>query len=205
MRKAWDSRFDQNDDMISTVISWRFGGFLWEMHQDMCAKLTSQLSLVVDPPASKAAVVKKSIAEGALVLVPVTPLVGCSTLKKRPQNVLDLGEAACINDTHIHAFAQPVHRLGKDAVSVKDARGADATAEMFVPFWLVQPTAKSSEVNMHFEVIPKHVSGNRWDSGAYNITVLVNSKALEEGDVLKYAQVKDQKYPPQSDAKKRKV
>ena len=202
MRKSWDSRFDKNEDMISSVISWRFGGFLWEMHQDMCAKLTSQLSLVVDPPAEKAAVVKKHIAEGALVLVPVTPLVGCSTLKKRPQNVLDLGEAACVNDTHMHAFAQPVHRLGKDAVSVKDARGVDATAEMFVPFWLVQPTAKSSEVNMHFEVVHKSVSGNRWDSGSYNITVLVNSKALEEGDILRYAHVKDQKYPPQSDAKK---
>ena len=132
-------------------------------------------------------------------------MVGCSTLQKRPQNVLGLGEAACIIGINMHAFAQPVHRLGKDAVSVKDARGADATAEMFVPFWLVQPTAKSSEVNMHFEVVHKSVSGNRWDSGSYNITVLVNSKALEAGDILRYAQVKDQKYPPQSDAKKRKV
>ena len=74
--------------------------------------------------------------------------------------------------------------------------------EFSAPFWCVQPTGKSAEVNMHFDVITVKKLGVFLHCGEYQVTVLINSKALLVGDVLRYAADPKLKYPPQSSAKR---
>ena len=57
---------------------------------------------------------------------------------------------------------------------------------------------------MEFQVVRVECAGEDWYHGPYEITFLVNSKALSPGDVLRYLADRKQKYPPQSAAKRLK-
>ena len=204
MRVTWDVKFEQNAEFTCELIASQLRILLYEQHAQSSAKLESQLSLIVDPPGAKAAIVKCKIPKHGLRLFPVSQQVHCG--KKVPAGALDLGHMATIGDFSYTGYVCASHKKASaQAASSSDVAESKHAFEFFAPFWCVQPTTKSCEVNMAFEVSTVSKAGNHAHCGDYQVTALVNSKELCKGDVLRYAADPKSKYPQQSCAKKRKA
>ena len=176
---------------------------LFEMHSRSSASLVKQLTLVVEPQGAKAAVAKGKINKGSLQLVPVSQSVYCS--EKVPSGAVDLGIMVQIGSVQLQGYACITHKKAEVSSSA-DVAKVKPTHEFFAPFWCVQPTHKSHEVNMGFELVESTKHGDFMHSGTYYVTVLKNLKELQEGDVLRYAADSKSKYPVQSSiGKKRKA
>ena len=140
---------------------------------------------------AKACIAKKCIAPGKLELVPVSDSIHCTSTKV-PPNVIDFGTMCEVNGKSLVAYVSPMHK--KFEPKTHSERGS---VEFFAPFWCVQGTSRSEDVNMQFVIKTKTYPGDDWTSGKYNVIVLSNTKALEVGDVLKYYMSADlkEKYP----------
>jgi hypothetical protein len=174
---------------------------LFEMHSRSSASLEKQLKLVVEPQGAKSAIAKGKINKGSLQLVPVSQSVYCSD--KAPSGAVDLGSMVRIGSVQLHGYACTTHKKA-EATSSADMARVKPTYEFFAPFWCVQATHKSHEVNMGFELVETTKPGGFMHSGTYYVTVLKNLKELQEGDVLRYAADSKCKYPVHSSINKKR-
>ena len=121
---------------MADIIAAQFRIILFETHAQSCAKLDTELDLIVDPAAAKAAIAKVKIPKGALRLVPVSQSVHC--VKKFPSGVLDLGLMCTIDGCKYFAYAGVSHKKVDNRASSTDVAEARKSYEFFAPFWCVQ-------------------------------------------------------------------
>ena len=202
--KTWDVLFKTNVDLWQTVIASQLQILLVEEHCKRAAKplLSDLIQLQVEPSASRAVYAKVAIEKETLVLVPVSLGTACG--KEVPNGALDLGDMGTVAGTDIKGMATMTFKIvdTTKGQSSSDSIAAKRQYDCVVPFWIVGSTPKSSEVNMEFRTIKRTIPGDFIHSGDYYITVLVNSRPLEKGDVLKYQHTGSKaKFPSQDNLK----
>ena len=117
-------------------------------------------------------------------LVPASQSAYCAD--KVPSAGADLGLMATFGGVVLHGYALMMHKQA-EVPSSADVAKKKVTYEFVVPFWCAQPTQRSHDVNMGLEVVTVHKPSDFAHCGDYQIAVLVNTKDLKEGDVLRYA------------------